>query len=300
MLKAGNPLAKGALVLLRILRLAALLFCVLCGSSPALAAGRGRVEVVRFPDDWTWFDRGGHEYLPAPIIYKVWRLPGAGGDELLFGAARRGDEGHVTGAYVGQEPRQEWSGAVPGALGKDYSEDFFAVSPGGGRPRVRRVSEPERQRGEPVLNGYHYLSSYKQKIDLLDEKDTPPGVRHAGRLFAKSGRNWGSTVGVLSPGGRWLAVLSYTSPEKRRKFRSVLEEGGEPQRGVLHVDVYDAATGERVLAGEHPYRLTDASTLFGNSVWVEERYFVMPLAFDLRRCMLLTLPADQGAAGGSA
>ena len=276
--------------MLRILRLAVLLFCVLCGSSSALAAGQGRVDVVRFPDDWTWSDSGGHEYLPVPIIYKVWRLPGAGGEELLFGAARRGDEGYMVGEYVGKEPRQEWSGPVPRALGILYSEDFFAVSLGGGRPHVRRVSEPERLRAEPVLNGYHYISDYKQKIDVLDEKNPPPGVSHAGKLFAKSGRAWGDTVGVLSPGGRWLAVLSYTSPGKRRKFRSVLEEGGEPGRGVLHVDVYDAAAGERVLAGEHSYRLTGASSLFINSVWVGERYFVMPVAFDLRRCMLLTLP----------
>ena len=274
-----------------ILRPAALILAILCGSSSAPAAVQGRADVISFPDDWTWIDSKGREVLPLPIIYKVWRLPGAGGDELLFGAARRGDEGYLFGEYVGQEPRQEWSGEVPRALGKLYSEDFFAVSLGGGRPRVRRVSEPERLRAEPVLNGYHYISDYKQKIDVFDEKNPPPGVSHAGKLFAKSGRTWAGTVGVLSPGGRWLAVLSYTSPGKRRKFRSVLEEGGEPERGVLHVDVYDAATGELVLAGKHSYR-GDPSSILINSVWVEDRYFVMPLNFNLRKCMLLTLPGE--------
>ena len=59
---------------------------------------------------------------------------------------------------------------------------------------------------------------------------------------------------------------------------------------ILHVDVYDAATGERALAGTHAYRLTGPSAMFINSVWVGERYFLMPLSFDLRKCMLLTLP----------
>ena len=277
-----------------ILRPAALIIAVLCGSSPAPAAAQGRADVVSFPDDWTWIDSEGREVLPLPVIYKVWRLPAATGvGELLFGAARRGGEGLRVG-YGGRPLKPEWSGPVPGAPGTGYSQDFFAVSPGGGRPRVRRVSGPPRLRGEPVLNGYHYVSDYEQKIDVFDEKHPPPGVSHAGKFFAKSGRAWAGTVGVLSPGGRWLAVLSYTSPEKRRKFRSVLEEGGGPERGVLHADVYDAATGERVLAGKHSYR-GDPSSLLGNSVWVEERYFVIPLAFDLRRCMLLTLPVNQGA-----
>jgi hypothetical protein len=140
------------------------------------------------------------------------------------------------------------------------------------------------------LNGYGYIRAYKRKLDTFDVKTPPAGVRHAGRLFAKSGRDWGDTVGVLSPGGRWLAVLSYTSPEKRRKFRSVLEEGsGEPGRGDVYVDVYDAATGERVLAARQSYR-AGPSAMFVNSVWVGERYFVMPIASGLRKCMLLTLP----------
>ena len=265
----------------------ALALAVQCGGSDALAAGQRRVEVVSFPDDWAWIDSKGREVIPLPIIYKVWRLPGAGGDELLFGAARRGDEGLKVG-YGGQMLTPEWSGPVPSAPGKDYALNFFAVSLGGGRTRVRKVSEPERLRAEPVLNGYHYISDYEQKIDIFDEKNPPPGVSYAGKLFAKSGRTWGDPVGVLSPGGRWLAVLSYTSPEKRRKFRSVLEEGGEPERGDLHVDVYDAATGERVLAGKHAYR-GDPSSILGNSVWVEDRYFVMPLDLFLRKCLLLTL-----------
>lgn len=264
-----------------------LVLAVQCSGTSALAAGQGRAEVVSFPDDWTWIDSKGREVLPLPVIYKVWRLPGAGGDELLFGAVRRRGEGLKVG-YGGQPLKPEWSGPVPSAPGIDYSQDFFAVSLSSGRPRVRKVSAPERLRGEPVSNGYHYISDYEQKIDVFDEKNPPPGVSYAGKLFAKSGRAWAGTVAVLSPGGRWLAVLSYTSPEKRRKFRSVLEEGGEPVRGDLHADVYDAATGELVLAGKHSYR-GDPSSIVSNSVWVEDRYFVMPLDYNLQKCLLLTL-----------
>jgi len=136
----------------------ALFLAILCGGSAAPTAVQGRGNVISFPDDWTWIDSEGREVLPLPVIYKVWRLPGAGGEELLLGAAVRGEEGLKVG-YGGEVLKPEWSGPVPAAPGTDYSQNFFAVSLGGGRPRVRRVSEPERLRGEPVLNGYHYISA---------------------------------------------------------------------------------------------------------------------------------------------
>jgi hypothetical protein len=268
----------------------ALTLAIQCGTSSAVVRGQCRVDLLGFPGDWAKISAAGDEVVLLPTIYKIWRLPGTGRDELLFGAAVRGDEG-LTMGYGGAKLKPEWFEAMPKVLTKSYSKNFFAVSIDGKRPRVRKVSDAERLRAEPVLNGYNYLSATDQKIDVFDEKNSPSGVKYAGKLFARSGRAWADTVGVLSPTGRWLAVLSYTSPEKRTKFRGVLEEGGEPGHGVIHVDVYDPATGKKVLAGKHLFREAPSS-IFVASVWVEDRYLIIPLDFNSRTCLLLTLPDE--------
>jgi hypothetical protein len=256
-------------------------------SSSAIVSAQGKIDVLRFSDDWTYINSAGREVSLMPMIYKIWRLPGAAPDELLFGAAFRGLEGQTIG-YGGVPLKQEWSEAMPKVLGKSYAMNFYAVSTSGSRPRVRKVSEQERLRGEPVLNGYRYISADDQKIDVFNETTPPSGIEYAGKVFARSGRTWGNTVGVISPSGKWLAVLSYTSPEKRTKSRSVLEEGGEPEHGVMYVDVYDPATGKKVLSGKQPF--SDApSAIFDASVWVEDQYLVIPLDFNSRKCLLLTI-----------
>ena len=267
----------------------ALMLAIHYGSS-AIVSAQGRIDVLSFPDDWTRINSAGREESLMPMIYKIWRLPGTGPDQLLFGAAIRGLEGQTIG-YGGVPLKQEWSEAMPKVLGKSYAMNFYAVSTSGSRPRVRKVSEQERSRGEPVLNGYRYISADDQKIDVFNETTPPLGIKYAGKVFARSGRTWGNTVGILSPNARWLAVLSYTSPQKRRKYRSIMDEGGEPEHGVMYVDVYDRATGKKVLSGKQPFS-DQPSAIFGASVWVQDRYLVIPLDFNSRKCLLLTPPSE--------
>jgi len=266
----------------------ALTLAIQCSSSSAVVRGQCRVDQLGFPGDWTKINAAGDEVDLLPTIYKIWRLPGTARDELLFGAA---DEGLMVG-YGGAKLKPEWFEAMPKVLSKSYSKDFFAASIDGNRPRVRKVSDAERLRAEPVLNGYNYLSATDQKIDVSNDNNSPTGVRYAGKRFARSGRAWSNTVGVLSPTGRWLAVLSYTSPE-RKKSNSIFDEGGEPNNGVIHVDIYDPATGKKVLAGKHLFRYEPAE-IFSASVWVEDRYLIIPLDLNYRTCLLLTLPEGSG------
>src|SRR5258705_3437080 len=113
--------------LLRWSALLALAFAIQCGSSSVVAKAQARVDVFRFPDDWTRIDSKGNEVVMDPIIYKIWRLPGAGNDELLFGAAIRRREG-LTGVYGGEELKQEWTEAMPKSPATRYSMNCFAVS----------------------------------------------------------------------------------------------------------------------------------------------------------------------------
>ena len=229
----------------------------------------------------------GDEITVSPTIYKIWRLPGTGRDELLFGVASLRNE-RLTVGDGAAKLKPEWFEAMPKVLRESYSTNFFAVSIDRNRPRVRKVSDAERLRAEPALNGYNYLTAADQKIDVLKNKNSPSGLRYAGKLFAKSGRSWSDTVGVLSPTGRWLAVLSYTGPEKP-KVLSMFDEGDEPHNGVIHVDIYDPATGKKVLAGKHLFRHEPAE-IFNASVWVEDRYLIIPLDFNYRIALMLTLP----------
>ena len=270
--------------------LLAFAFVIQSGSFSVVVKAQGRVDAFRFPDDWTRIDSKGNEVVMDPIIYKIWRLPGTGPDQLLFGAAIRGLEGQTIG-YGGVTLKQEWSEAMPKVLSKSYALNFYAVSTDGSRPRVRKVSESERLRGEPVLNGYRYITADDQKIDVFSETNSPSGIKYAGKVFTRSGRTWGNTVGMVSPAGRWLAVFSYTGPQKRTKSRSILEEGGEPEGGIVYIDIYNAATGEKVLATNQSYNELPSS-IFDESVWVKDRYLVMPLDFTQRRCVLITLPAE--------
>ena len=260
----------------------ALTLAIQCGSSSAFVRGQCRVDQIKFPGDWTQINAKGDEVVFSPTIYKIWKLPGAGHDELLFGAT---DEG-LTAGVDGVKPKNEWFEVMPKVLSKSYSQNFFSISIDGGRPRLRKVSEAERLQAQPVLNGYNYLSAADQNIDVFNQKNSSSGVQYAGKFFARSGRAWSNTVGVLSPKGRWLAVLSYTSPQQSS---SIFEEGSEPDNGVIHVDIYDPATGKKVLAGKHLFR-NAPSEIFSASVWVEDRYFLIPLDFNYGTCLLLKLP----------
>src|SRR5258705_13371433 len=66
----------------------ALIIALYCCGSHLQVNGQGRINVVRFPDQWWMVDTDGAEILALePIIYKVWKLPVSG--ELLFGVASR-------------------------------------------------------------------------------------------------------------------------------------------------------------------------------------------------------------------
>jgi hypothetical protein len=239
-----------------------------CCASQLQVNGQGKINVVRFPDEWWMVDRDGAEVLPLePIIYKAWKLPVSG--ELLVGVATRP-----------VRLKTEVSESAAETPARTLSKNFYAVSLDG---RVRKISEQERRRGEAVTNGYAYIGDYKKTHTTL-------GINHGGKLFLKSGKSWAGTVGILSPGGNWLAVFSYTSPDKPLPETLPGMGGSEPGRGVIFVDVYDVATGDKVLAGKHAYKGHGPSDLFGSSVWIADHHLILPFDTGLQNCLLITLP----------
>lgn len=249
----------------------ALIIALYCCGSHLQVNGQGRINVVRFPDQWWIVDTDGAETLALePLIYKVWKLPVSG--ELLVGVASRP-----------VKLKSEVSESSPETPGRFFSKNFFAVSLDG---RVRKVSEQERRRGEAITNGYGYINDYKKTHTTL-------GINYGGKLFLKSGKSWAGTVGILSPSGSWLAVFSYTSRDKPLPEPLPGMGGSEPGKAVIFVDVYDVATGNKVVAGKHAYKAYGPSDLFGSSVWIADHHLIVPFDTLLQNCLLITLPAGE-------
>ncbi len=117
------------------------------------------------------------------------------------------------------------------------------------------------------------------------------GVVYRGREFALSGKVFGKAL--LSSSGRWLALLSDT-PLNERSLVNPMPAlgGGEPSRGDLFVDVYEAATGVRKTAGRAVFQGFGPRILFAQAFWLRDSAFVMPLNMLADQCLFL-VPESQ-------
>ena len=84
-----------------------------------------------------------------------------------------------------------------------------------------------------------------------------------GKRFAKSGEFWPAVDDYatrLSPDQTWLVLQSRTAPG----------------RGKVFFDVFNVATGTKLLALQGPLRAVWPDGLIGETGWLTERYFVIP------------------------
>lgn len=216
--------------------------------------GHGNLGVARFRDPWTI--NGGRTIVPYPGDFEV-RLIKNGGELLLRVRPYR-----------------------------DYSDNCYAVSLDG-RFSARPASESEWNQAEPVAKS--------QKPLAIPPGQTSPAksAHFHGKDFVKSGESWG--VALPSPDERWIALLSYTSPESPPKNETIFKYvggGNEPQRGEIFLDVYDAASGEKILAGRSKYSRLGPSMLFAVALWADSRFFILPLDYFSKNCFLGILPAE--------
>lgn len=109
-------------------------------------------------------------------------------------------------------------------------------------------------------------------------------IEYRGKKFLKTGKYWHSQL--LSPGGKWLAIFSYTG-ERTRDL--LFMDGGSVKDGDIFWDVYDTVTGEKVFE----WRATGVKTPTDRSgpvVWLEEHYFLFPEDLDEQNFVVVTLP----------
>lgn len=268
-----------------IISAALLLAGLQCGAQRPAAPAReaGMLKTARF-GPWK---KDETTYISYPKRYEVRRPSGRPG-ELLFTVKVESFE---------EETKRDWRESAPGGDYAVFSRDRYAVSLGDAQTRPATAEEWER--AAPVLHSRHLIPA---NASLLAEYKLPPaptthdaaGVTFRGRRYAKTGAAWGDTVGAVSPGEKWVAVFSYTSKEPPPPSPLTIpgfSGRAEAGNGDLFVDVYDAATGEKVLAGSAPFADNVPSMHFSDALWVEDGYLILPTNLTLETCLIGIMPA---------
>ena len=237
----------------------------------------GPIGAVHF-DRWVKLV-GDREYGVNDNVGYVIRKSGR--SELLF-AIKQGFAGELLGSEVSDFPVKD-----PGY--DYYSDNRFAVTLDGAF-RIRKATLEEWNAAEKPVHSYHFVNRF------LTNQQTDEGVQYKGRLYRKSGESWGHEVALVSPRGTWIAVFSYSSRDKpdRGILPGFPAGGDEPGRGEVFLDVYNVASGTKVIGARSPYGQKPGgfvpSMLFGASLWVEDRYLIMPLNWWLEDCLVGVLP----------
>ncbi len=170
------------------------------------------------------------------------------------------DGGVLVGASCRPEPKLE----------QVYSPSKYAVYFGTGR--VRKATEDEWNHADPYLNfrvtanrlGYNFKPDQK--------------LIYQGKEFAKTGAKWPFAFGIshVSQDGSFLAVNSWDGIQASNGDDSPIL-GREYLDGQYFVDVYNVASGRRILAIDGHFHGVGPDEMFRNSAWISKRYFVLPL-----------------------
>ena len=234
----------------------------------------GPVGLVRFPEPWLKVIGDRQTVVNDNVGYVVRKSPRG---ELLF-AIKQGFTGELYGKEVTDFP-------VKSPDYDYYSDNHFAVSLDGGF-HVRAADQAEWDAASKPLHSYHFITA----------SGAADGVQYKGRLYRKSGDSWGHQSALVSPRETWIAVFSYSSRDKpdRGMLPGFPAGGDEPGRGEVFLDVYNVSSGEKVISARAPFGRKPGgfvpSMLFGASVWIEDRYLIMPLDWILDHCLVGVLP----------
>ena len=169
-----------------------------------------------------------------------------------------------------------------------YSDNRFAVSLDGAF-RIREATTEEWNAAEKPIHSYYFIGSF-------DKQHTGDGVQFKGRLYRKTGATWGRYVALVSPRETWIAVFSYSSRDKPDQgwLPGFPSGATEPGRGEVFLDIYNVSSGAKVIGARSPYGEKpggfEPSMLFHSSLWVEDRYLIMPLNWWLEDCLVGVLP----------
>jgi hypothetical protein len=164
--------------------------------------------------------------------------------------------------------------------------------------KVRRIAEQTWQSTMPLR--------WVGPGGIEPTRPTAPGISYRGHIFEKSGPKW-SGVGAgpigapVSVESLRVAVNSWDGLDIRYDFLdpTVLFQN-DKVKGEFWTDIYDVASGQRLIQIQGSFDGADPGKFLGYAVWYGTRYYVMPVGktswlgtFNLRR--LLICDADAAA-----
>jgi hypothetical protein len=124
----------------------------------------------------------------------------------------------------------------------------------------------------------------------------PSGLQYRSHIFPKSGPNWDLyDKASASPGETRVAVYSYDGIVERS-----YEPSFGPQRfdGTYWTEIYDVASGKRLLQIHGKFKGIDLTELQGKSYWYSGRYFIQPLeVYGMRRLLICDIDAAARSSG---
>ena len=216
---------------------------------------------LHFPEPWTEATRPDFPLSSVQQI-EVRKVPNSSADEFFFAALPHGDFDYQHELYPDIPP-------------PEYSQNSFAVS-FTESPKVRVANRQEWE-------GASRVSTKSRHLLYSGNDDSTGEIEYRGKKYPKVGKYWGH--GFMSPGGKWLAVFSYTAV----KPPPDIFFGSSPRNGDIFWEIYDTVTGQKVFEWQAK-NVKSPTSLDGPLVWLEERYFLFPEDEDAQNYIVVTLP----------
>jgi hypothetical protein len=229
-----------------------LTFSLGCGviGAPTVTLGKGKIGWVHFPGAFTRKDSGPGAKIISTLDYEVRKLAGSS-NELIVGMSDYHDE--------------------RGEL--NISDDFYIVTLDGKFKSRRATSADWKNAAVLPLARQREVAAHHPYPVVGDGQG---GVSYNGKNYPRAvGCSWSQTQSFLSPGKKYLAVLSDDSEDRHWPGIPGLSGGGRT-KGHLFVDVYDTNSGEKLLAAKAHHN-GGAGPSFDESIWINDNYFILPL-----------------------
>jgi hypothetical protein len=154
-----------------------------------------------------------------------------------------------------------------------YSKEKYTFGLNPATP-IRDASQEEWTSAQ-TLNHFKRRVAYEGIIGDDDNKN----LVYKGKQYSKSGEHL--TLAITSSEDRWVAVFSYDgeqryiSPQQRGQGNlAVSAPTKHPKDGKLYVDIYDTATGQKLVSMGGPFHNDIPVNWFLAAYFLEDRHFV--------------------------
>lgn len=170
-----------------------------------------------------------------------------------------------------------------------YSKEKYALNIHNSEP-VRPIKPEDWARAGPLVRG-NVRAAGDAEIGDDDKHD----LSYAGKRCAKSGEHL--SLATASASDRLIAVFSYDGQQHPEQASpgvpGVPGRTKHPMQGELYVDIYNVATGKKLIAMKGPFQNGTGNNWFLTAFFLEDRYFFFnsgQVLSEIRQFMICELP----------